>query len=303
MRERVALGKTGLKVSRVGLGTAALGMAYGLEARQLEVKEAERLLDHAVGMGVNLLDTAPSYGESEELVGRVLEGCVDEVVVATKVTPMPAALGGGQAVRLRVEASLRALRREALDVVQVHCPPSGLGPDARTTEELVRLREAGMIRSLGASVYGAPAAEEVVRSGYFDCLQVAWNVVDRRMEDQLLPEAEQQEMGVIARSVLLKGALTERYRELPEHLAALKERARELEEKAAEAGLELAELAWRYVLGAGQAVLLSGASSVEELERTWAWVEKGALPEELMEGIRAMAPLEEAMVNPGLWRF
>ena len=124
------LGRTGLQVSRLALGTVSLGAAYGIpvpgEFGRPAEADAIRILEYAVDSGINLFDTAPAYGDSEQLIGKALKNRPD-CCIATKIAiPLDAAGRplGGNALRHNVveslEASLCALQRDCLDIVQVH---------------------------------------------------------------------------------------------------------------------------------------------------------------------------------------
>ncbi len=118
----------------------------------------------------------------------------------------------------------------------------------RFCRHLHELQKAGHVRYLGASVY-EDAGPAGLQHGGFDCLQIAYNALDRTSEASLLPESVQKGVGIVVRSVLLKGAITPRYRDLPESLHALKSAVHMLEVLALSAGMTLPELAFRYVLG------------------------------------------------------
>ena len=289
-------------VSRIGLGTVALGLDYGIPTPgsrlRPEPRDAARLLQSALDMGVSLIDTAPSYGESEELIGTAIGHRRHEFVLATKVTP---SAREPDRIRKSVHASLRALRTDVLDLVQLHCSPTDKEPDVPTTEALLELKRCGQIRYLGASVYGA-AGDVAMASGHFDCLQVAYSALDRRIEAELLPYAEQKGIGILARSVLLKGALTDRVHVLPDELEPLRKAVKELERLAGGEVECLPELAYRFALS-NSAIdsVLAGVTSIHELEQALVWAARGALSHELLNAIRATSSLSEQLLTPAFW--
>jgi aryl-alcohol dehydrogenase-like predicted oxidoreductase len=297
------LGRTGLTVSRLALGTVALGLEYGIPqpGRTLrpDLESAERLLVRALELGVTLLDTARAYGDSEAIIGKALAARRSEFTLATKVTAAP---GDPQRVRESVEASLRALRTDVLDIVQIHCTPKETEPDPTTTEVLLECRDRGWIRFLGVSVYGDEVALAALQSGHFDVLQVAYNALDRRVAQRLLPAAGDAGAGVLARSVLLKGALTARYVYLDDSLAPLKAQVRQLEVIASRESMRLPELAYRYVWGDPRVhCALSGATSLSELETTMDWASRGPLPAHVVSEIGALEMLSEQQLSPAHW--
>ena len=292
MRSRT-LGRTGLAVSEIALGTVELGLDYGIgaEARKPEESEAARILHRALDLGINFIDTARAYGDAEAIVGRVLAGRRREFVLCTKVMP------GDDAVE-SVERSLRELQTGVLDVVMIHCRAGEVEPPVAVAAGLQRCREAGKLRFTGASVYGEAAALAAIEAG-FDCLQIAMSVLDRRMEARVIPEASLKNVGIVARSVLLKGVLSPRAAELPVELTPLKEAAMRLGAPFA----ELPELAYRYLLGQNPPhTLLVGAGRVEEVEAAVRFASLGPLPAVQCEALRREAAmLEDRYLTPAYW--
>jgi aryl-alcohol dehydrogenase-like predicted oxidoreductase len=297
------LGRSGLRVSRIALGTVALGLEYGIPTGSGGLKpdasDAERLLNRALDLGVNLIDTARAYGDSETIIGRALASRRQEFVLASKVSSYP---GEPHRVAESVRESLRQLRTDFIDLVQIHCGAADKQPDPDTTAALLELKSAGAVRAIGASVYGEEAAAAAVRSGLFDTLQVAASALDRRLEKSLLPEAQSAGVGVLARSVLLKGALTDRWRYLPETLAPLKNAVQQLERMCGGEVESLPELAYRYALGVPAIdSVLAGVTSESELESALRWAARGPLSAGLLAAIRAMEPLPNEILTPAYW--
>lgn len=284
-------GRTGLQVSEIALGTVELGLDYGIgdHAHRPAFEDAARILHRALDLGVNFIDTARAYGEAETVIGRAIAERRREFILATKV----AATGDP---RESLETSLRELRTDVLDIVQIHGRVDDVAPDAVVVEGLRRAREAGMVRFLGVSVYGEAAAGAAIHAG-FDCIQIAHSVLDRRPEARALPAAAKAGTGVIARSVLVKGALSPRAADLPPALAPLREAVMRL------GPLEtLPELAYRYLLSQEPPhTLLVGASSVEELEAAVRFAGQGPLTAAEMHRLRAEPMLDATFISPALW--
>jgi aryl-alcohol dehydrogenase-like predicted oxidoreductase len=218
MRYRI-LGSTGLQVSVIGLGTWQFGGEWG---RTFSQAEADAILDKAGGLGINLIDTAECYGDhlSESLIGDYL--CRHDRsrwLVATKFGHhfnrfMDRTEGFSVAdVRQQLEASLRALRVETIDLYQFHS-----GSDSQLLNEdlwtmLAEQKQAGKIRHLGISILGKGSeaqAREARRLGA-DALQVIYNCLDRRPEQLYFPHARQHDLGILARVPLASGLLSGKY--------------------------------------------------------------------------------------------
>lgn len=292
------LGRTGLRVSEISLGTAEIGMAYGLGAESQPAKaDAARLLHQALDLGINLIDTARAYGESEAIIGEVLRERRDEYFLVSK-----SLVGRRDDVIQSAHESLKTLRTDTIDIMMLH---SAAVPDIESGEAagaLLDLKQHGTVRYVGASVYGNEAAEAAIRAGCFDCLQVAYSVLDRRPERGLAEKAAQAGVGLVARSVLLKGALTDRRRALPAALSAVQNAVEVMAGLASTAGCTLPELAYRYALSTGVVqTALVGASHLDEAADAVRFAAAGPLPPTVIEQIRASAELDEWFLNPGNW--
>ena len=213
------LGSTGLRVSVIGLGTWQFGGEWG---RNFSQAEADAILDRAAELGLNLIDTAECYGDhlSERLIGDYLSRHDrSRWIVATKFGHhfnrfLDRTEDFSEAdVRKQLEASLRALRVETIDLYQFHS-----GSDKQLLNEalwamLGEQKRAGKIRHLGISILGKgsePQAKEAKRLGV-EVLQVIYNRLDRRPEELYFPHARRQNLGILARVPLASGFLSGKY--------------------------------------------------------------------------------------------
>ncbi len=215
--EPVRLGRSGLMVSPLCLGTMTFGVHTDLD-------EANEIADLAMDRGVFFWDTADMYGSgaSEEVVGKLLEGRRDQVVLATKVfAPMgPGPNDRGLSARhilSACEASLERLNTEYIDLYYLHLPDPGAPIDEslRAMEDLVR---AGMVRYAACSNYRAWQVLDLVRTAEsrgwqpMTAVQPLYNLVNRDVEVELLPMCAHEGLGVVTYSPLARGILTNKYR-------------------------------------------------------------------------------------------
>jgi aryl-alcohol dehydrogenase-like predicted oxidoreductase len=213
------LGKTDLSVSEIGYGAWGIGASAWVGAQE---DESVAALHRAIELGVNFVDTARGYGESERIVGGVLRDHPD-VLVATKVPPKNGvwpAPGGlhpdetfpGDHIRSSLEASLAASGLEAFDVLQFHVWSDEWVGQGDWLETVDDLRREGKIRFFGVSVndYQPENALDLIRSGTVDTVQVIYNAWHQQPEEQLLPACAEQGVGVIVRVALDEGGLTGR---------------------------------------------------------------------------------------------
>src|SRR4051794_3494634 len=211
------LGGSGLVVSVAGLGCNNFGMRIDLDATRAVVGAA---LDE----GVTLIDTSDSYGSSEEMLGEVLEGRRDDVVLATKFGSSVrgangadwGARGSRRYIRKAVERSLRRLRTDWIDLYQIH-RPDPLTPVEETLSALTDLVREGKVRYIGSSNFTgwqvADAAWVARHGGYerFVSAQNNYNLIEREVEAELVPACRHFDVGVLPYFPLASGMLTGKY--------------------------------------------------------------------------------------------
>lgn len=194
--ETTTLGKTGLEVSRLGFGLFEISGLEGPDAAE----QASRLLNTGLDSGINFLDTAACYGSSEDLIGSAVAHRRDEYVLATKCGHLAGDAPGEEwsaaTVQHNIERSLRRLRTDRLDLVQIHSCSREVLERGEVIEALEKARDAGKTRFIGFSG-DADAALAAVDSGRFDTLQTSLNIMDQQSRTMLLEPAESREMGII----------------------------------------------------------------------------------------------------------
>jgi len=308
----IVLGATDLRVSRLGVGTAAFGLdGYGiLTPGEGNVDRAEAIADihRAVEGGVNFFDTAPAYGCSEELLGEALADHKD-CLVATKV-PVPANIDTisrsqlMERVNQSLDESLRRLGREVLDVVQIHNATVDVVQQGNLVACLERAREAGKLRYIGASVYGEEAALAAIGTGKIQVLQVALSLLDQRMRDKVIPEARAARVGVLTRSSLLKGTLTKKAQYLPAGLQALSQASERVVRELGTSWESLPSMALRFCLSVeGVHCVLSGVRNSAEVEDCLEACAAGPIAPALLTKADGLGLRDEHLLNPSHWQL
>jgi aryl-alcohol dehydrogenase-like predicted oxidoreductase len=211
------LGRSGLEVSAVGLGTNNFGA-------RIDYQQTDRVIHQAVDIGVNLIDTSNTYGKtlSEEYIGKSTKGIRGQVLLATKAAG-PVGQGPNQAGTSRkhlmeqVDLSLQRLQTDHIDLYQMHYPNSGtpIEETLRTLDDLVRQ---GKVRYIGCSNYAAWQLAEAVLTSHsmhweaFISVQPPYNMLDREIEKELIPCCEAYGIGILPYYPLASGFLTGKYR-------------------------------------------------------------------------------------------
>jgi len=301
------LGRTGIQVSPYALGTLMFASPMGNSP-----EESARILHRALDAGINFVDTADAYADSEDVVGRALVGRRDEVVLATKFG-RPTGPGANQQGASRrwivsaVEASLRRLRTDHIDLYQLHRPDPATDLE-ETLAALTDLISSGKVLAIGAS--GTPASAIVEaqwiaeRRGLarFHTEQPVYSLLNRGIEREILPTLQRFGMGTLVWGPLGQGLLTGRVRKdrdndlrrsgLLRHVTD--ERRLDVVEQliplAAEAGLPLTHLAMAFTIAhPGVTSALIGVRTMEHLDALLAGLDV-TLTDELLDRIDEIVP-------------
>ncbi len=207
------LGNTDLKISELSFGTWAIGGSWGKSDDQ----EALKGLEKAMGAGVNFFDTADVYGDghSEELLAKATKGKEDRVYIATKFCRAgdihDPKTYSEEAVTAYCEASLKRLQRETIDLYQIHCPPMEILQSGQVFAVLDKLQQQGKIRHYGVSVETIDEGLFCIEQPNVKALQVIFNIFRQKAVTELLPQAKEKGVGILARVPLASGLLTGKF--------------------------------------------------------------------------------------------
>lgn len=216
------LGSTSIETSVIGLGTWAMGgWMWGGNDDQASIAAVQEAIDN----GVSLIDTAPAYGlgRSEKIVGKAIQGRRDEVVLATKCgmiwhdtkgtyfvdedgQPIYRYLGR-ESIRYELEQSLKRLGTDYIDLYITHWQDSTT-PVVETMETLMALKQEGKIRAIGVSNVSESELQEYLAVGPVDAIQEQYNMLDRQIEDTLLPICEENGVSCLSYSSMALGLLS-----------------------------------------------------------------------------------------------
>ena len=210
-----SLGRTGWDISEMGFGAWGIGGdAWG----KTDDTEAISALHKAIDLGVNFIDTADVYGDghSEQLIAQVRKQHGEKVFIATKagrrLNPHTAEGYNRQNLTSFVERSLRNLEMEALDLLQLHCPPAAVYDQAEVFGILDELVQQGKIRYYGVSVETVEEALKAIRYPNVQSIQIIFNMFRFKPSEQFFAAAQERKVGIIVRVPLASGLLTGKFR-------------------------------------------------------------------------------------------
>ena len=224
--KKIRLGKSDLIVSRVGFG--------GIPITRISYEKAERCIRTAIDLGINIIDTAADYQDSEEKIGRAIRGCREKLVIATKSAPSTP-----ERMSECIDQSLRRLQIETIDLYQFH-----LIKDEQTLRKsldllpiLEKARAQGKIRHIGASVHGVDWINNVLEADVFETVMIALNFIVREAAEIALPKAIKRDIGVLAMKPMAGGHI------------------------------EDAHLAFKYFIGMNNVVPIAGIETPEQIKQ------------------------------------
>ncbi len=204
------LGRTGYNVSEISFGAWAIGGSWGT----VQDDDSLAALHTAIDEGVNFIDTADVYGDghSERLIGQVLKERSEEIIVATKagrrLNPHVANGYNRENLTSFIERSLKNLDVEALDLVQLHCPPTEVYYMPETFGVLDDLKQQGKIKHYGVSVEKAEEALKAIEYPGVETVQIIFNMFRLRPSELFFEQAKKRNIGILARVPLASGLLT-----------------------------------------------------------------------------------------------
>lgn len=304
--EKSLLGKTGLSVTKISLGGLFLSDIGG------DFGDSRQAALYALEQGVNYIDTAPGYANSEEVLGKILKQWSGKrPILSTKVgLPPPFNPKSKEAVIRSVENSLHKLGVDYLDIVMIHEPDRPLEYDwwddklaceGPVMDALISLKQQGKIGFIGLGGTTAHELSMVCGTGKFDVVLTAFNysLLWREAENEIFPVAQEHQMGIVAGSPLQQGAFAKRYsKEITYGAPWITQQRREqflaLYDLLDGAGMDIVELALRFVIS-NPAVhcMLTGAKNRDEIEDNIKIIKRGPLTQDILRQLRliyAMVP-------------
>lgn len=298
-----------IPISRLTLGTVQFGLPYGVANRsgQPSLDVAKAIVRTAFEGGITTLDTAAAYGNSEEILGRLLAdlGLHEQLCIVTKVPALDIAVAKNpesaeRFIRQSIEQSCRRLGLEALPLVLFHQES-----DAVHLPVLRELMREGKIAAIGVSCdHDGDATAKLVATESVDAVQIPVNLLDRRhLQSELRGAAAPRNVSLFARSAYLQGLLTMDDGALPPWLAAIRPARKQLAELAEQAGLSLPDMAFRWLLGVhGLTSIVVGVETVEQMANNLELWRQGPLPVDLqaeLNGLEWELPFEA--ISPRCW--
>ncbi len=307
-----ALGKTGIQVSEVAFGCVEIGIPYGIGINSaqdmLTEEEAIHLLQTALKLGINFFDTARAYGTSENIIGKAFKHQRSDVVIATKCShfqrpnrDIPPYQELKQIIENSVQESLTALQTNYVDVYMLHQADERLLRDNNVQAIFAELRSSGLIKATGVSTYTNEQTRLAIDTGCWDVIQVPFNMMDQR-QFALFDKANSQGIGLIIRSVLLKGLLSDRGKNLHPALSQVENHIQKYDGLTQSLNVSLPALATQFALSFPQvSAILVGIDKMAYLEQSVQVANDSYLQNPILQQVKDLAYPDPDFINLPLW--
>tara|TARA_R110002124_G_scaffold90925_3_gene231783 strand:- start:281 stop:1237 length:957 start_codon:yes stop_codon:yes gene_type:complete len=275
------LGNTGLSVSEIAFGGVEIGLPYGFgvesHADMLSKSSAIKLLHQALDQGINFFDTARMYGESESIMGEAFKNKRHEVILASKCTHfrdskgrLPANSELGLFIENSINESLKALQTDYLDIFMLHQADLEILENPVIAEVFASLKKSGKIRFTGASTYSCQETNFAIASGNWDVIQLPFNLMDQQ-HAPCFEEARKKGIGIVVRSVLMRGFLSDRGASLHPALSQVEKHIKSYDMLLNASFPDLPTLATKFALSFDNvSAVLVGIDKVSYLEKALA---------------------------------
>ena len=308
------LGNSGIEVSEISFGTVSLGLPYGIGvnsgADMLSDDMAVKLLQEALEKGVNFYDTALSYGKSEDIVGKAFADRREKAVICTKPAhlydsysgqSLPSASEITKNLETSLAQSLKKLNTDYFDVLMSHDGNEEVIENDTVVDFYQNLKQKGIIRATGISVYTAEETIKAINSGNWDVIQLAFNLLDQRQLPAIALAASKG-VGIVVRSVLFKGILTDKGKNLHPALKDVEAHRAKLMGLLGKSAATLPELATRFVLSCkGVSSVLVGIDKPEYLEQALAVANGTYLDEDTLQNAKNLAYPDPQFLDLPMW--
>ncbi len=310
--QKRALGNTGLFVSEIAFGGVEIGIPYGIGVKSkedmLSEEEAIDLLHMAIDAGINFFDTARMYGESERIMGEAFKGCREKVLICTKCRHFIDQEGNipeddelERIIESSLGESLKTLQTDHVDVFMLHQAPMKVLENEKIANIFLKLKRSGRIKATGASTYTTAETKKAIESGVWNVIQLPYNLMDQR-QSELFSTAVHNGVGLVVRSVLLKGLLSDRGRGLHPALRDVEEHLKTYNELLEGKDYNLPALATKFALSSPEvSSVLVGIDRREYLEQSLIAADGKYLYHKTLQRAKELAYPDPEFLNLPLW--
>ncbi len=306
------LGNTGINVSEIAFGGVEIGMPYGIGVENtsdmLSENEAIGLLHASLGAGINFFDTARMYGNSENIMGKAFKHRREEAVICTKCRhfldkegKIPRRPCLKRIIKNSLDESLKALSTEHVEIFMLHQANLDVLENEEIPTIFQELKKEGKIKASGVSTYTPEETQKAIETGVWDVIQLPFNLMDQR-QATFFPAAKEKGIGLVVRSVLMKGLLSERAKNLHPALKKVEQHISGYAKLQKASGYSLPKLATKFALSFPEvSSILVGIDRKEYLEQSLEAANGAYLEGGMMHEAKQMAFPDADFLNLHHW--
>ena len=303
-----------MPISKISLGTAQLGMEYGIANidGKPDSNIAINILDYSWKNGINTIDTSPLYGNSEEIIGSFISSRIKEKKNLTIISKLPSVdkkidftyNNLYDYIKKKIKKSLNKLKLKIIPIYLLHHSPDIYIKDGLVIKCLNQIKKEGLIKQIGISTYYSKDVEEALKFREIDVIQISLNVFDQELiKSGLLKRLNKCDYLIFARSIYLQGLFFLSPEKLPDYLKIARQPLLKLRDLANEYNIDIAKLAFLYVRDLPEITsLVIGTESIKQLKNNLNYLDEKPLSLELSKRIfEEFSDLSDKIINPSLW--
>ena len=297
-----------IRLSRIGLGTVQFGMDYGYTKKKPQ-KQVDEILTCCLNRGVNFLDTARDYGDSEEKIGSFIKRTPkNNFFIATKISKINPSISKNKKKLLEhvvksIESSLSLLQVEKIELLQLHQADNSIIGNDFFWDIIMHLKEKKVFNRFGVSVYDVDSTKDMLNKYHrcIDFIQIPYNVFDQRFSE-IFSFLKDKKISIMSRSVFLKGIITAPEEAVPSELNEIKYFKNKLLNISRDSGLSVSDLALLFVINhkAINTTIL-GVDSVQELQANIAALKNNDLFEKVKIEVGHLRIKDSYLIDPRKW--
>lgn len=301
----------GYKISRLILGTVQFGLNYGIANKtgKPSKKEVEKIINFALDSGINTFDTARAYGDSEKILGEILESySKKDIIIITKLSSEIDKSTDDEEIQKKIEntvtSSLNNLRLNSIPIYMLHRAEHLTFRNGLIMKNLLKLKKEGLIQNIGVSVYTPDEAETALSFDEITAIQVPFNVFDHRLiKSGFFERAYSKGVAVFVRSIYLQGLILMNNKDVPEKLKDIIPFKNKLNEICNNSGKTINEIAMKFPLAQkGVTGVIFGVDNLTQLKENIKTYEKPQLEELIIKNIlNKFGSIPEYLIDPRKW--
>ena len=303
----------GLYISKITLGTAQLGMDYGISNKSGKPNSdsIKDVLNYAIKNKITTFDTAPAYGNSEKILGDFFKNRTEITkTIITKIPKIkldstnPSLIQVYDKIKKELMNSKKSLQTN-IDVCLLHNASDMNAYNGFITDSLIKLKKEGIVKSIGVSTYTPMETKEFIDSNNFDSIQIPFNIFDTRLlKNGMLNELNELNKIVFARSIFLQGLFFIKDKDIPENLQIVKKLVHELHNISLEHDVSVLNLAFSFVQELKEITsIVIGVDNVKQLENNINLLNFKPLTDEIKKKILdKFNNIPENVINPSMWK-